>query len=59
MENRPKSNTPQADLFATVNNYFLLFFCVCTCKLGNTISGRLFRYRLFNSLFFNLFNIFA
>jgi len=49
MENRPKSNTPQADLFATVNNYFLLFFCV-SCVLSSMFIQQLFilvgQYRL-------------
>jgi hypothetical protein len=42
MENHYKSNTPPGrDLFTTVNNYFLLFFCV-SCVLSSMFIQQLF-----------------
>jgi membrane protease YdiL (CAAX protease family) len=42
MDERTKSNTPASgDLFAVVNNYFLLFFCV-SCVLSSMFIQQLF-----------------
>jgi len=42
MENRDQSNSPAGnDLFAAVNNYFLLFFCI-SCVLSSMFIQQLF-----------------
>jgi len=41
MENQNQSNSHGRDLFATVNNYFLLFFCI-SCVLSSMFIQQLF-----------------